>query len=226
MTLRTVKYIVEKAYDIPNIVKYVDAINLMTFDYAGPWDEKIGFNAPLHSSHQTDVKSSIDLFVDAGAPIDKLILGIPFYGRTFVAANIEQSEIGDESEAEGFAGPFIGDKTLLGYNEFCKMKSEKSWSFQFNTGASQMVGEFIENGKMNVATFETPRTVANKVKFAMENGLLGIWAWSIDTDDFNGVCEVDETTYRDFGIKKPALRSERDFPLLRTANDVVKFLGN
>lgn len=226
VTVRGVKWIVEQAYDIPNLAKHVDAINVMTFDYAGPWDRKIGFNAPLHSSRQVDVKSAIELFVNAGAPIDKLILGIPFYGRAFVATNIEHGEIGDASEEEGFAGPYIGDKTLFGYNEFCKMKNEKQWNFHFNTGASQMVGKFIENGKMNVATFETPRSVANKVKFAMENGLLGVWAWSIDTDDFNGACEVDETTYRDFGIKKPALRRARDFPLLRTINDVMKFMEN
>lgn len=223
VTLRSVKWIVDKAYDIPGISKHVDAINLMTYDYSGAWDEKIGFNAPLHSSRQVDVKSSIDLFINAGAPIDKLILGIPMYGRQFVAANIENSEIGDASEAEGFAGPFIGDKTFFGYNEFCKMKNDKRWSLQFDTGASQMVGKFIENGKVNVALFETPRSVANKVKFALENGLLGVWAWSVDTDDFNGLCEVDETTYRDFGVRKPALRNERDYPLLKTINDVVNF---
>lgn len=226
VTLRTVKWIVDIAYDIPNISKYVDAINLMTFDYAGAWDGKIGFNAPIHSSRQVDIKSAVDLFINAGAPINKLILGIPFYGRSFVAKNIDHGSIGDLSEANGFAGPFINDTTFFGYNEFCKMKNEKQWSFQFNTGASQMVGKFIENGKLNVATFETPRSVANKVKFALENGLRGVWAWSVDTDDFNGVCEVDEMTYSDFGIRKPFLHTERDYPLLRTINNVVKFVND
>lgn len=212
------------AYDIPNIAKSVDAINLMTFDYAGAWQKKIGFVSPLHSDRQPDVKAAIDLFIESGAPIEKLILGIPFYGRTFVAKNEYQSNIGDESENFGFSGPFIQDKRILGYNEFCKMKNEKPWIFQFNTGASQMLGKFSENERMNVVTFETPRSVANKVKFAMENGLLGVWAWSVDTDDFNGLCPTDLTAYNDFGYKKPPIVYEKDFPLLRTINNVMRFM--
>lgn len=213
------------AYDIPNIAKSVDAINLMTFDYAGVWLRKIGFGAPLYSDRQVDVKTAIDLFIDSGAPIEKLILGIPFYGRTFIAKNEYHSDIGDESEKTGFGGPFIEAASLLGYNEFCKMKNDKHWRFQFNAGASQMVGEFSENGKVNVVTFETPRSVANKVKFAMENGLLGVWAWSTDTDDFNGLCPIDINAYNDFGYKKPPMVRERDFPLLRTINNVMRFMG-
>lgn len=212
------------AYDIPNISKLVDAVNLMTFDYAGVWQGKIGFNSPLYSDRQPDVKTAIDLFIESGAPVEKLILGIPFYGRTFTAKNEHNSDVGEESEKSGFGGPFIEDKSFLGYNEFCKMKNEKNWIFQFNTGASQMVGKFMEDGKMNVVTIETPRSVANKVKFAMENELLGVWAWSTDTDDSNGLCEIDATTYNNFGYKKPSLITQRDFPLLRTINNVVRFM--
>jgi chitinase len=212
------------AYDIPNIAKSVDAINLMTFDYAGAWQKKIGFGSPLHSDRQQDVKAAIDLYIGSGAPIEKLILGIPFYGRTFTAKNEYRSDIGDESENEGFGGPFVNDKKSLGYNEFCKIKTKKDWTYQFNTGASQMIGKFVEDGKMNVVTFETPRSVANKVKFAMENGLLGVWAWSTDTDDFNGLCPTDQTAYNDFGYKKPPMIHERDFPLLRTINNVMRFM--
>lgn len=215
---------VDIAYDIPNIAKYVDAMNLMTFDYAGVWQGKIGLNAPLYSDRQSDVKTAIDLFIESGAPIEKLILGIPFYGRTFVAKNQYHSDVGDECLTTGFGGPFVRDNTFLGYNEYCKIKNEKHWSLQFNAGASQMVGKFTEDGKMNVVAFETPRSVANKVKFAMENGLLGIWAWSTDTDDFNGLCDADTTAYNDFGVRKPPLVRERDFPLLRTIHNVVRFM--
>lgn len=50
-------------------------------------------------------------------------------------------------------------------------------------------------------SYETESTVANKVRYVKENGLGGIMAWSIDTEDFLGA------------FKDP-------YPLLTTINDL------
>lgn len=39
------------SYDIPAISKYLDFINVMTYDLYGPWDKTTGLNAPLYSGH-------------------------------------------------------------------------------------------------------------------------------------------------------------------------------
>lgn len=226
VTLRANEWRVSLAYNLEEIVKYVDAINVMTFDYAGAWDKRIGFPAALMTkASDNSIETAMKLFMMSKVPKNKIILGIPFYARTFKTSF--DGNIGDECEREGFAGPILESNVLVGFNELCKMKSQKSWVYRYHKDASQMIGKFIENGKINVAVYDSPRAVANKVKYMIENDFLGVWAWSIDTDDFRGICSIDEDIYDDFqGYHKPQLPKERDFPLLRTMNNVIKFMEN
>lgn len=48
------------SYDIPAISKYLDFINVMTYDLYGPWDKTTGLNAPLYSgSGLSEVKFNV-----------------------------------------------------------------------------------------------------------------------------------------------------------------------
>lgn len=44
-------------YDVPEVVKYVDFLNVMTYDFHGHWEGQVGHNSPLFpletaASHQ------------------------------------------------------------------------------------------------------------------------------------------------------------------------------
>lgn len=34
-------------YDVPEISKYLDFINVMTYDFHGQWERQVGHNSPL-----------------------------------------------------------------------------------------------------------------------------------------------------------------------------------
>jgi GH18 family chitinase len=55
----------------------VDRIHIMSYD-----------RAPRHSTYEQAVKD-LQTFLDAGLPREKLILGVPFYGRKINAPNVE-----------------------------------------------------------------------------------------------------------------------------------------
>ncbi|CAG9797990.1 unnamed protein product [Chironomus riparius] len=224
-TLRTKDWIVSSAYDIEEVSKHVDAIYMITFEYASSWDMKIGYPAALKSNLQGDnIDSAVNFFIDQKVPKNKMIIGIMLQAQTYTTDT--NGLIGDDCEQEGFPGPIIQSSVLVGYNEICLMESQKEWTYEFDKVASQMIGRFKENGITHVAIYDTPRSVANKVKYTMEKDLLGVWAWSIDTDDFRGNCPIDTSTYTDFRGLRPKLTTKKDFPLLRTINDVIKFMNN
>lgn len=177
--IRPQKTIVEKAYDLRNIAKFVDAVLMMTFDMTGPWNQQVGFPASIKGAGEDNVESRVKYFKDLGVPSDKIFIGIPFFGRSFIASN--DGNIGDVSKDTGFPGPFFKENGFIGYNEICRMRKEQEWEVKYDPIASQSIGKFKKNGLTHVVTFESPRAVANKVKYATENNLGGVWTWFADS---------------------------------------------
>lgn len=106
-----------------------------------------------------------------------------------------------------------------------KQTKATSWKEQWDTTANQMIGRFEENNRKYVITYDTPRSVANKIKFAKEKSLGGVWVWFVSTDDFQGECPDDVTTFADYPYAIRAPRKERKFPLLRTVNEAMNILS-
>jgi chitinase len=89
----------------------LDFVNLMTYDYHGSWTEHTGHHANLHppappdTAHpQRAASRAVDLFLEAGVPADKLVLGVPFYGRAWGGVEPEDNRLYQSysSPREGF----------------------------------------------------------------------------------------------------------------------------
>ncbi|XP_033230723.1 acidic mammalian chitinase-like isoform X2 [Belonocnema kinseyi] len=89
----------KRFYDIKGISKYVNFINLRTFDFHGISDaeKKVGHTSPMYSSSKEnaeDRKKNIDYvvkyWISQSAPPNKLILGTASYGTSYTLANSKQ----------------------------------------------------------------------------------------------------------------------------------------
>lgn len=166
---------------------------------------------------------TIDYLLKMGAPPSKLVMGLPFYGRTFNSP--QQGNIGDATEGKPFQGPFTREDGFLGYNEICNILSNQSsgWMTTWDAETAQMLARSPRDPFTNmvqVVTYDSTRSIVNKVKFAIQRKLAGLMVWSIDTDDFQGECSMDENTYGD--LKYAGQRSTpKKYPLLNTINLAV-----
>jgi chitinase len=97
----------------------------MTYDFHGYWVPKLGLNAPLYAGpadqsvieKQLNIDASVNYWLKNGAPKEKLVLGMPLYGRTFVMANSNDNKPGAASKGPGEAGPYTREAGVMGYNE-------------------------------------------------------------------------------------------------------------
>lgn len=113
------------SYNIPEISKYLDFINLMTYDLHGPWESKTGHNAPLYvgphdltpTQKQLNVNSSVSYWLQRGAPAAKINLGVAFYGRSFTLRSASEHDVGAPTNGPGQGGPYTYESGFLGYNE-------------------------------------------------------------------------------------------------------------
>jgi len=62
-------------------------------------------------------ESSINTLLFLGADRNKLVLGLPLYGRIFKLKNRDGVGIQRESEGAGMPGPYVQAPGFWGYNE-------------------------------------------------------------------------------------------------------------
>lgn len=113
-------------YDVPEISKYLDFINVMTYDFHGQWERQVGHNSPLYpldSASGYQKKLTVDFsareWVKQGAPKEKLLIGMPTYGRSFTIVNDTQFDIGSPASGGGSPGKFTNEAGFLSYYEIC-----------------------------------------------------------------------------------------------------------
>lgn len=113
-------------------------------------------------------------------------MGLPFYGRTFVTKL--DGNYGDASNDVGFQGPYTRENGFMGYNEICVLLSDRTsgWKRSYDNDTSQAIAKYKdeETGETRVAVFDSSRSIAHKIKFAMSRNLGGAMIWSIDTGRF------------------------------------------
>lgn len=222
------KNTIDQAYNVKLLYRYLDYFHIMCYDYGGSWDKIITANAPLHSENALNVEFTINYLIQMGASPDKIVLGIPFYGRTFITEL--DGNFGDASNDIGFMGPFTRENGFMGYNELCDILSNRTsqWTKSYDTGTQQGVAKHRDDvtGQSRVVVYDSARSVAVKARFAMRKDLAGAMVWSVDTDDFLGECDTEHDTYDDFGeaagVKLTIPRRvNSNYPLLRTINEAI-----
>lgn len=68
-----------------------------------------------------------------GCSEEKLILGVPLYGRSFTLKNAEFHEVGAPTKGPGKGGVYTSESGMLGYNEICEsLKKEKLWTVHYD----------------------------------------------------------------------------------------------
>ncbi|XP_035793649.1 chitotriosidase-1-like [Anopheles albimanus] len=180
------------SYDIPRISKSFHFLNVMVYDMHGAWDSYCGINAPLFRgpADQTDVQrqlnvdASVRYWLEQGAPAEKLILGIPLYGRSFTLANAANSQVGAPVIGGGTPGPYTGEPGVMGYNEFCEKLGKETWDLRWSP--EQQAPYAVRNNQW--LGYDDLRSIQLKVQYLLDQGLGGAMVWSLETDDFNGVC--------------------------------------
>uniref|UniRef100_A0A182PFM1 chitinase n=1 Tax=Anopheles epiroticus TaxID=199890 RepID=A0A182PFM1_9DIPT len=174
------------------ISKSFHFLNVMVYDMHGAWDSYCGINAPLYRGPadttgkqvQLNVNASIQYWLAQGAPAEKLVLGIPLYGRSFTLANAGNTQVGAPAVGGGTPGPYTGEPGVMGYNEFCEKLQTESWDLRWSE--EQQVPYAVRNNQW--LGYDDLRSVQLKVKFLLEQGLGGAMVWSLETDDFRGLC--------------------------------------
>lgn len=147
-----------KYIDFKTIEPIIDFVNIMTYDMGNPPNH----NAGLYRSKYTgwiSVDEGVTAHVKAGMPLNKLVLGIPFYGH-----------------GKNGVANFIDYKEVIKLNGF-----KNQWDDEAKV-------PFLENDKGEfVCSYENPESIAIKCSYILSRGMLGAMYWEYGGDTEDGV---------------------------------------
>lgn len=163
--------------EMGKIARYVDTVNLMTYDYYEPAEDTVtGHNAPLYADpadpKHVSADGTVRAFEKAGVPAAKILLGIPFYGKVWgnVAATDHGlfqpgvSVRGVDAAYSAIAGTMLGQ----GFTRY--------WD------AAAQVPYLYSDEKRLFVSYEDPESIAGKCSYVRKNGLGGVMFWSYFND--------------------------------------------
>lgn len=175
----------------------VDYMDIMSYDYHGAFDNpKItNFNAPLQYDPQQpqtvvgretfNLQSTVAAYLAAGVPSQKLIAGLPAYGRALAGvANRSPSATQPlPGLYQEFAGPYQGQWDNDGIYDYRYIVSTLL-KHGFNAYPVPAAGETAAYNTIEKAwiSFDSVTDVKQKVSFARQQQLGGVMFWDLSGD--------------------------------------------
>ncbi len=156
--------------------KYLDFINIMTYDFYNGWHKTTGHHANFSSStspnkDMNSVVKAVDWHLKAGVPKEKLNVGIPFYGRKWE---------GVEDQNNGLFQPATTVGTIDFYRNIAKNINQNGYTRYWDEKAQV---PYLWNPTEKIfISYEDEQSIALKIAYIKNLGLAGAMFWEYSDD--------------------------------------------
>nr|XP_042898312.1 acidic mammalian chitinase isoform X2 [Parasteatoda tepidariorum] len=179
--------IIDTSYNVPEMAKVVDFINLMSYDFQlyNPAYPMTAHHSPLFSKNS---EKNTNYYLNAawaagfwearGMPRKKIMIGIPTHARSYYLHSPYWNTISVPAK-----GPGIG-KGKLTYPQVCNfLKKGARQIFDLSTKVP-----FAHLGHDWIA-FDNDHSISFKSQWVKEEGYGGVMIFNLNNDDWSGSCD-------------------------------------
>ncbi|KAM9351014.1 chitinase-3-like protein 1 [Symphorus nematophorus] len=186
------KAAIDASYEVAKIAMHLDFINVLTFDFHGPWENVTGHHSPLYRGSQdtgdniyANTDSAMQYWREQGAPTEKLIMGVALYGRAFDLASAS-SNVGAPANGPGEDGCYTGEDGFWASYETCLYVDNATIKLIPDQKVPYAITENQWVGFDNKESLDTKviicliQTIAQSVTYkltTLEELLSGLWTW-------------------------------------------------
>lgn len=163
-------------YDIAALEPYVDLFCIMGYDYYWTGSSNAGPNDPLYHFQNTynyTLSKSTTYYLDKGVPENKLILGLPYYGREWQVAS---HTLPATTLANGTATFYRTVKTNASGDYDLANRN-------FETESRSVYYNFYSSGNPYQCFISEEDELGERMDFINKRGLAGMGIWALGYDD-------------------------------------------
>jgi GH18 family chitinase len=170
-----------RSLELDRIASILDWINVMTYDYHSG-SAIAHFNAPLRPATNDptpfyNVDSTVAIYRRGGVPPEKIVLGVPFYGRAYGGVRGSNGGLFQPATppprewASGLDYRQLASRNLTsqGFTRYWHPDAGVPWLH------NDSLGVFI--------TYDDAESIALKADYVRKHGLGGVMIWEIGGDD-------------------------------------------
>lgn len=164
-----------QGFDIPALAPILDFMNVMTYDFYGPWSGATGLVSPLLQDSADpeqvgSVKTSMDLYANTyGVPISQLNIGTPFYGYEWDGVDTNWTLCASCTSFSWNYGTYIKQRI-----------NHQGWVANYDSAAR---APYLTNTTIpGFLTYDGVNSTANKIKYVKSRGFGGVFTWELSAD--------------------------------------------
>ena len=171
--------------------QYVDAIGVMTYDFAGDWDDVTGHLAGLYHNPEDTTRPKFDTddamkiySEEYNVPKSKLYAGSPLYSRGW--GNVAPGPNGDGLFQPGNKN-FTGNLGTGGQYSWYDIKNiEKTAGWVKYRDPIAKVPYLYNSSTKQFLTYEDETSLQDRINYINDNGYGGLIVWDCSGDDVKG----------------------------------------
>jgi chitinase len=203
------------SWELSSVAQTTDWINLLTLDFHGSWDSWTDFNAPFSLDPKEpqvgggaiqstwNTKGTVDYYLANGVPADKIVVGVPFYGKRYVSVPSTNNGLYQPFVPQGWpfndsptlhelvdTGLTDGNLNVIGPTALAaptnvgndqKGINGFTWYWNGPAGAPWLYNPTLDGGTF--ISYMDPHAVVERAQLVNNKHLRGLWAWEVSQDD-------------------------------------------
>ena len=164
--------------DLRAAAAYLDVINLMTYDFHGPWTERTGHHANLYPPSGVGAPSgaaAVEALLRAGVPARKIVLGGAFYGYAWHGVHPENG---------GLFQPYEGPVESVPFHVLAERYIDRN-GYERHWDDAAKAPYLWQPDSLVFISYEDEASLREKGRYARAKGLGGVMYWE-HTGDADG----------------------------------------
>lgn len=178
------------------VQQYLDYVQIMTYDMRGGFQTLTGHHTNLYTPtgdlFRISVDASVRMFLGAGVPLDKIVIGAAFYSRMWRGVPNRNNGLFQHSSGAGGYGPSYADLASAYVN---KNGYTRHWD-------EEAKAPYLFNGS-DFISYDDEESIRAKCEYIKERGLAGIMFWEYSCDPSHTLLLAISSTLSDPASASP-----------------------